>query len=769
MRVLSIAIRAPLGCFGFVCGMVTVLSIALPTMLDGRASQWVEFGFAEAFEGDLRFGETTLSWFGTQSFEDVELFAPDGELVASVSATTRGLVPLMERGFQSFGQTDVEARVALVRYEDGTWNFERALTLSDSQEEPEFEISGGGRDLFDYEGELTLRIPMLTIEDRMAGGPDRKLRIGDVSITVDQSYPAGRIEGSGKFLDTSWASDFEFQLLYGEEGILDYSVEMDSVPIDWIDGFVGGEGLLVAAFGDMAGLRIGQEKVWAVENGSGLMSRPISDTESPSWDPDGVGSKIDFWLGGLQGQLIGNAILVGGALRIASPDEIVFVSDAPGRLLDAFLPPGAKLDYDYDFVEGDSPARISLTSLDLPLAGGFGPLALGPGLGLEGAIRAGGIELTPRGGGAPLFLVSATGSFGMAPGARPTVDLRGSIGGAEDMGELELMAIGDPVSAMWLAVDEGRRPGVDVQLGARSLPAWFVDHLLSTDGLVETMFGGALEMSLGLRSSESSADVGLTMDLDSPSARAVIEATVDSAGVVTAVEPSQVTFLLNADTSETFATRLLPLHRELEPTEEGQRVNLELSEFAIPTDGDPRLLDGRLRARFGPMDVIPLNGLDEDLWTQTAGQGLGAYEFEVESGRLIFEGMALPGLRPGIEVSGSTDLATREVALSARLPLSLFEGDGESLVDPSRWDHDFVPVSFAGRWPDVWMTVDLPALEQLLVEETAELEQEALERKMEAERARLEGLETAEEASRRAAAEAKSELERLIGGDPEDG
>ncbi|MHC4264141.1 MAG: hypothetical protein ACYSWX_16595, partial [Planctomycetota bacterium] len=300
---------------------------------------------------------------------------------------------------------------------------------------------------------------------------------------------------------------------------------------------------------------------------------------------------------------------------------------------------------------------------------------------------------------------------------------------------------------------------VDVQLGARSLPAWFVDHLLSTDGLVETMFGGALEMSLGLRSSESSVDVGLTMDLDSPSARAVIEGTVDSAGVVTAVESSQVTFELKGGSSEAVATRLLPLYRALEPTEDFQRVRLELSELALPTDGDPRLLDGRLRARFGPMDVIPLDGLDEDLWTQTAGQGLGVYEFEVESGRLIFEGMALPGLRPGIEVSGSTDLATREVA----------EGDGESLVDPSRWDHDFVPVSFAGRWPDVWMTVDLPALEQLLVEETAELEQEALERKMEAERARLEGLETAEEASRRAAAEAKAELERLIGGDPEDG
>jgi len=130
-RLLSCAVKGPLGCLAFLVGAVVVAIVLLPFAVGRLVDRGIEQWFSRRFEGSLEVGDV---WFGSlydqQRVERLILRDPGGDEVLRAEARAPELTGLLDGAPHVWGPVSIRIEVLrLVEDEHGVTNLERALKL----------------------------------------------------------------------------------------------------------------------------------------------------------------------------------------------------------------------------------------------------------------------------------------------------------------------------------------------------------------------------------------------------------------------------------------------------------------------------------------------------------------------------------------------------------------------------------------------------------------------------------------------------------------
>ncbi|MEO0651219.1 MAG: hypothetical protein AAFZ65_11135, partial [Planctomycetota bacterium] len=266
LRLLGFAIRAPLGCMAFIAGLVTVFAIALPSLASSKAGDLLVVALEDSFAGLFEVDDVTISWVEEQRIDELVVSDPDGDPVATVSAAFPSLLDLAKGGLNYFGRSVVNVDASLVRFEDGSWNWQRALSMGDEGggTDGNVVVSGGDESSRAYRGEVDLVVDWLTVEDRMPGGASSVLEIEDFRLSAAlKPGQHTRVDGVGQ-LASPQSGELTLSVDLGPQQAKtrgDFPFEsaelrIETVPVVWVDGFLRGGGLLTAAVGPTARMNL---------------------------------------------------------------------------------------------------------------------------------------------------------------------------------------------------------------------------------------------------------------------------------------------------------------------------------------------------------------------------------------------------------------------------------------------------------------------------------------------------------------------------------
>ena len=115
------------GVLGAFVGILAAVGVAAPAVLNARGAGWFERWYAQTYHGRIGVETLALDWREPQSVDGVELFDPDGALVATGRMTMPPLFDWVRSRFQRFGRIDLELALEVARDAEGLTNLERAI------------------------------------------------------------------------------------------------------------------------------------------------------------------------------------------------------------------------------------------------------------------------------------------------------------------------------------------------------------------------------------------------------------------------------------------------------------------------------------------------------------------------------------------------------------------------------------------------------------------------------------------------------------------
>ncbi|MEM1184141.1 MAG: hypothetical protein AAGI53_03975 [Planctomycetota bacterium] len=115
---------------GSLAGVVVLLALVAPMVAGAMAPGMVADAASASIAGRVEVDRIHLGWFSAQSAENVRLFDPDGDRVASIDAKLdKGLLGVIFGGLD-IGTVELSGRADIVRGEDGQTNLERAIAAT---------------------------------------------------------------------------------------------------------------------------------------------------------------------------------------------------------------------------------------------------------------------------------------------------------------------------------------------------------------------------------------------------------------------------------------------------------------------------------------------------------------------------------------------------------------------------------------------------------------------------------------------------------------
>jgi hypothetical protein len=723
-RMLSIAVRGPLGCASFLLGMLGVLLVSLPWLLSAELPSLAEGLLELGFPADFQVQGGRLRWLDRQGLSAT---ANDGqgrtwlraELDAPGLVRWIGVGPLLGGGPWNLGRVEATLTADLERDAEGRWVWD--LPLEDpGRSEPRVEVQGGPRWRTSglrgpISGQLLLRVPRLSVVDHRPGGPASALVLRDLLLEGELepgSRTTLRLNGEASAPGRSPIEgivDLGPQPLDLEARFPFDSLELEvaTLPVDWVDRFLGIGGWAAAAIGDEA--RVTLEAATDAER-QVMRGRVRVDGEFGRVD---LPIEVDERGWRLQPEQT-------ALLEVRDPGRVV-----RGPLVE-------RLPAAYDLGLDAAPLVLSLDLVDWTSAAPDGVEVGGiagwvAGLALEGSLEVGPGSLRRSDSAEALQWADARASFGVARRARPGLNARvalrggGSLAGdllAEPLSE-HLGAQGSSDAVLW----RGR-----VQLS--EVPESVLDGWVSADGLVAAVLGGAVSGEVEIQPEAGAPGAfAISAEARAPHAELSLGGRLGD-GSLSATDgsaPLSVAFDLTPLSSPRLVGPLVPLLAEVRKPTGESRARLELERFVLPLDGDLASLAGSLRLDLGRVRVELSSGL-ERLFPGEIESSPGALRLGLAGGVASYEDVTLDLGGERLPLIGTVDLRSGALELATEVPLAALGAESAQLDSQGAIR---VPVRIGGRPPEVALevqTADLGAEVQALLEAEAQAELERMER-----------------------------------------
>lgn len=708
-RVFGVVVRAPVGCLAFAVGAALVFVGVVPLLVTRYGPEIIEDAFEGSFAGELEVESMDLSWTRRLDVGEIELADPDGDMVLEARFTGPSVLSMLEDEGSDLGRSKLDiAAIQLVRGEDRTWNFTRALERRDGEpgrsriEVGEGRHGGGLLELFvDKTAEFELSMRELQIVDEVAGGPSEALTVEGFELEALIGAPEGnRIRGGGRITaPTEGQIVVEGELARGiglaePFPLRNLRVSVDRIAVAWIDAFLAQGGRLVEVVGPVARAELALVSV-------GLAPERID---------------LDLELEGARTTVNLRLFVREGVLRQnGDVPSTVTLRDA-ASLAEGYLVP--LLPEGFGLAAGSDSMTLTIADLTLPLEAVLGgqPGDLLGQLGLSLDTDFGDWVVATAGG--PLNLRTAA----LSATVRPETGVRATLTAlAGDEGAIAIDLSTGPLARMATDHDLGRPLGIQVDLTAASLPTAPLDGALAANGLLESFLGSAITVKGDINPGGD----GDAWDVDLSASTKVAE--FDLTGLLRdgqlysrGGQPMAMAFDLTPKSSARLVQSLIPVWASVQKPAGARRARLSFQEFALPLDGNLSGLDGVLDLDLGPIvaDWLPQLGLAQ--LTRTDTFDLGRIRARIEGGVLTYDRFELEINGRSMPFQGGVDLSTGAASLTAAVPVQALGGELGGLVERlgGNLDGDLaLPFTLSGRWPDADISIDSSELVSTALED----------------------------------------------------
>lgn len=668
-----------------------VLAVALaPSLAGGAIVDRVLASASETRRGTLAVEQSSVSWFSATSLDGLSIRDDAGDLVAQVSVEAPSLFALAKGLGADLGHVTVRGHADLVAADDGSTNLQRAL----EELEPEPEAAAGDEASSPDElPTVTLDVELERVTWSDPGSRERGVELGlrdlTAHVVVDTSAET-TAEVRGRMLG---AEDSELtvdatverplaELDSDEPPSFSVSVDVEGIATGLVDTLLATDGLLREACGDSLSLVLDAEGTTKKGSLDFALRADELDVTTALDLADGVLSEADA-----------SAPLT---IELRSAQALI------ERFADA-LPEGASVR-----TLGEAPTKFELTRLALPLEvlTADDPVTRVLEV-LDAGLRVGLPELeyahpSPEAGREPtrLRLTQATLETMLAKGAPATGTFRANVGTSEVGTFTADFAHPDPTRALG---DDA--PPITFQGRLSDMPTSVADELANQNGLLIDVLGpriqGSLEGSWPLEAAP------LIAKLSSNSGEVDLVANTTDGVLSSGAEGKLAAHVgLSPLLSERIVGSLLPLMVGVAPTDPAQRIRLEVSDFALPLDGDLSKLSARVGLDLGSVDYSILPGLDPILSlaggvSATRSQRLQPLELVVEAGKVAYDAIPLSIDGNDYPLAGSLSLGERSLDLTTDLPLSLLGKDATGFLGKATRalsSESLVPLRLHGTW-----------------------------------------------------------------------
>lgn len=404
-------------------------------------------------------------------------------------------------------------------------------------------------------------------------------------------------------------------------------------------------------------------------------------------------------------------------LSLSGDDALKLVLKPTAALLErhagASLPAGAKL----AFVGDEPQVTLEVRELVLPLdawmpAEGQAPAELADVVRRAAAqlklalpsVRYEQPPLTAAATSVPIDVEELVVAVSLTPAKPALAHVTGRVAGAQG-GRLMLDAsCADPGAFL---LENAPLPPLELNADIAGLPTALVDALAGQEGLLVDTLGPALDLKLAGKW-PSPPDQPLRAELKSAQASVDLVALFTPQALNASGEQGlDATLPLSPLLSKRVVGNLVPLLVNATKPEGAKPLELSVSDFVLPLDGDLRKLNGTVQLDLGEITYDLLPGLSDVL--STAGIGdIAQKRFTIEPLTIpIVNGVArydrLPLKIGGEQVvfKGSFDIVTREMSLATSLPLKALGSKVEKELERVREYLDpnlLVPLELKGAW-----------------------------------------------------------------------
>ncbi|MCP3920177.1 MAG: hypothetical protein GY711_32020 [bacterium] len=704
-----------IGCGAFFFGSILAAALFAPRMLSGPAASLLQSLVNDSIDGELSIETLELSWTERQRVEGVTLVDARGVDVLELDGYLPSLQDLLDEGPTRW---QFRTRVKLARIvidADGVSNLARAL------------------------GEGGVPLDLATLEEHVRlGARTHELRTDLTAVTVtdartgiEWTVPEGdlrlvhsrdrlqEIELSAKVvhLDREGSLECEARLdLAGNvPSEIIASLSAEALPAAVVDSVLTGS-IPARFFEEAFG---GALEVEAKLEGDlrDLAHFELSLTPTVAERSGETELGVD-WHGSVAG---GYLTLEDGAF-----DATLRV---PPRLFEERVAAAFAGDLEIARVSGE-PWRLHARSLVVDL-GLRGPRAETDGQPLPGFVA----ELEPGcsftivapGAEEPLVFGDVAATLDGRRGERLRIDLDGRIvdGGSPDgssaagrAGGLHLtLQSADPLEELLRRIRAGEQPQIAerLDLEGKAVPASVLDAFGVPSGWVADLFGPHVDVVLaGSGATRAEMRSGARRAL---SGARLVQDTLRS-------EPDG--FIdLELPLDEALRNRLLkpllPWLEDLETTEAGRHVLVRVESFELPLDGDASQLSARLRIELGEVRFRYHQGLwehfEEEGEDELRQWKLLPIVLDIDRGVVRYEYFALPLAGDECELSGTLDLVSDEIHVTAEVPMRAVGrqlGIEGSMADLLLENDVLTSVGLEGPWDRPKVMVDVEEVKKIM-------------------------------------------------------
>ena len=686
-------LRRPAGWFTLLFVALVAFLIALPTIASGFAPEWIEQQFSKRFAGRLEVGELQLGWRGRQSVESARLFDPEDQEVASFDVRLPSLAELIMGRGRELGLIEVELAGDLIA-KDGESNLQRALEPRPGKGVAAEESSEPGQKESEPLPEAEVRINVT----RLSWSDERTRAIGNPFVLEDTRLHANTRPGAPLALTVMGrVRSEEASELRLEAEVFDLdaggtrpvraelSAQVDSIPSALVDALANQGGRVTELLGPTAALRA---------SGSGSLESGHANLELQSERAtaklavalqDGILSIAEDAPAQVSLEL--SPALVRELTAEALPEDVALnalATRAPLRVnltelafpLDAYL--AAEDDNARTDILDTARAQLILQISDLKITKSGQSFEL-EDMGLD-------LNLTPD---SPLRVAFNAGL------SNPSVD--------SSPGQLALQAtVQDPLT--FIEDASAPSPTIEIQVSARSIPSAPIDSLAKQDGLLTDALGETLDLEF---KAAWPADETQPVEARLTSSRAALEFRGRfSDGALFAAEEDglRAQLPLTPLVSERLLGNLVPVLLNVRKPESAAPVELVVSDFRLPLDGDLSKLSASVNLALGQIGYELLPKM-RDYWASyqrsqaVRTTTFDPFDIRVTDGTLHYEALPLRIDGRNFPLTGSFRLADKSLDFDTNIPLKDFGGEIEKALDKARryLDPDIqVPIEIGG-------------------------------------------------------------------------
>ncbi len=264
-------------------------------------------------------------------------------------------------------------------------------------------------------------------------------------------------------------------------------------------------------------------------------------------------------------------------------------------------------------------------------------------------------------------------------------------------------------------------PDGALEVRGEGLPTGLVDAVLGQDGLLVEVLGAELELTF--RGRLPLEGQPLSLALESSAASLTFNGSLqDGALVARGDDALRASVPLGPLLGERVVGPLLPVVVGLRKPEGAAPIDLSVSSFHLPLDGDLSALDADVTLALGEVAYQLLPGLQDVLARidQENVQRLAELEplhVPIRGGVATYDGLVLEVGGHELIFAGSCDLASTELGLATSVPLKIFGSSLARELDRAREYLDpelAIPIELSGSWKRPRVRVGEGFLEEVL-------------------------------------------------------